>query len=399
MINRILIVRSIRKLLTLKPLALKLLMMVLPLFMVPVWAATWTQVEKQAKEQTVYFYGWGGHPQINDYIQWAAREIKRLNNVNLVHVKVGDISEAVTLILSEKSAERHSQGRVDLLWVNGENFAALKRAELLYGPFTDQLPNYSLVDKRLPVDIDFATPVDGLEAPWGVGQMVMMFDRAVTPRVPASASELLHYARKHPGRISYPQPPQFHGVTFLKQLLSELVEDAQVLQKPVDTIDFDKVTEPLWHYLDQLHKVGWYSGRRFPQSDQHMMQLLDDRELHMAISFNPAEAAAAVNRGSLVHSVSSHAFQQGALTNIHFLAIPYNSSAKEGAQVVINFLMSPQAQQRKADLAVWGDPPVLQSSLLDVSPEATARFDAIPEPHFSWHGALVDGWLKRYGYQ
>ncbi|MET4696281.1 ABC transporter substrate-binding protein [Endozoicomonas lisbonensis] len=399
MINRILIVKSIRKLLTPKALALKLLMIVLSLFMVPARAANWAHIENQAKEQTVYFYAWGGHPRANDYIQWAGREIKRLHNVNLVHVKVGDISEAVTIILSEKSSERHSQGRVDLLWVNGENFAALKRADLLYGPFTDQLPNDSLVDKRLPVDIDFATPVDGLEAPWGVGQMVMMFDRAVTPQVPTSASELLQYAKKHPGRISYPQPPQFHGVTFLKQLLSELVEDTQALQKPVDAIDFDKVTEPLWRYLDQLHKVGWYSGRRFPQSDQHMMQLLDDRELHMAISFNPAEAAAAVNRGNLAHSVSSHAFQQGALTNIHFLAIPYNSSAKEGAQVVINFLMSPQAQQRKADLAVWGDPPVLQSSLLDVSPEATARFDVIPEPHFSWHGALANGWLKRYGYQ
>ncbi|WP_201772218.1 ABC transporter substrate-binding protein [Endozoicomonas montiporae] len=365
----------------------------------PVYSSEWTKIEKRAREQTVYFYGWGGHPQVNDYLHWASQEVKRLHDINLVHVKVGDISEAITLVLSEKSSGRHKDGRVDLLWVNGENFAALKRADLLYGPFTDQLPNFSLVDKRLPIDIDFSTPVDGLEAPWGVGQMVMMFDRSVTKKPPASASELLQYAKQHPGRISYPQPPQFHGVTFLKQLLSELVKDPEALQKPADSIDFERVTAPLWDYLDQLHKFAWYNGRRFPQSDRHMIQLLDDRELHMAISFNPAEAAAAVSRGDLVNSVSSHAFQLGALTNIHFLAIPYNSSAKEGAQVVINFLMSPQAQQHKAKLSVWGDPPVLQQPLLQLSPEATARFDVIPEPHFSWHGALADAWLKRYGYQ
>lgn len=363
------------------------------------WAQDWAQLEKQANGQTVYFYGWGGNPQVNNYIHWASQKIRQHHDVDLVHVKVADISEALTLILSEKSSGRDQAGRADLLWVNGENFAALKRADLLYGPFAEDLPNFELVNKQLPVAMDFSTPVDGLEAPWGVGQLVMMFDSEVTPEVPRSAKELLDYAHKHPGRVSYPQPPQFHGITFLKQLLLELVEQPELLQKPVTEIDFARVTQPLWDYLDQLHKVAWYNGRRFPQSDRHMMQLLDDRELHMAISFNPAEAAAAVNQGDLVETVASHAFRNGALTNIHFLAIPYNSSAKEGAQVVANFLMSVQAQEHKAKLEVWGDPPVLNQELLDVQPEATARFKAIEEPHFSWQSALAEAWLTRYGYQ
>ena len=365
----------------------------------PVWAQEWAQVEKQAQGQAVYFYGWGGNPQINDYMLWAGQQIKHNHDVELVHVKVGDISEALTLLLADKSAGRYHQGRVDLLWVNGENFAALKRAELLYGPFSESLPNFQLVDQSLPVDVDFSTPVEGLEAPWGVGQLVMMYDSEVTPDVPLSAKELLGYARLHPGRISYPQPPQFQGMAFLKQLLFELVDDPVQLELPVDQVNFEQVTRPLWEYLDQLHAVAWYKGRRFPQSDRHMMQLLDDRELHMAISFNPAEAAAAVNRGELVSTVSSHGFHSGALTNIHFLAIPYNSNAKEGAQVVINFLMSAKAQEHKGSLAVWGDPPVLKHEYLDVSPEAMAQFRSIPEPHFSWQSALASAWLTRYGYQ
>ena len=227
----------------------------------------------------------------------------------------------------------------------------------------------------------------------------MLFDREITPEPPASASELLEYARAHPGRISYPQPPQFHGMTFLKQLLAELVDDSSALQKPVSDSDFAIVSKPLWHYLNQLHQVAWYRGRRFPQSDRHMMQLLNDRELHMAVSFNPAEAAAAINRGELASTVSSHAFAGGTLTNVHFLAIPYNSNAKEGAQVVANFLMSPAAQQRKADLDVWGDPPVLKAKPLTIEPEATARFRSITEPHFSWQEALAKEWMNRYGYQ
>ena len=358
----------------------------------------WSQIEQDARGQTVYFYGWGGSPQVNDYVSWTRDEMKKRYKINLVHVKVGDISEAITLILSEKSAGQHNAGKADLLWVNGENFASLKKNNLLFGPFSEQLPNYANVDQKLPVKVDFSTPVDGMEAPWGVGQLVMMmYDSEFTTEPPASAGELLTYAKQHPGRISYPQPPQFHGTTFLKQLLSERVLEPGALQKPVESIDFDKVTKPLWDYLDQLHSVAWNKGKGFPQSDQHMRQLLDDGELHMAITFNPAEAAAAIQRGDLASTVSSHAFDRGALTNIHFLAIPYNSDAKEAAQVVINFLMSPEAQERKASLDVWGDPAILKSSLLNIEPEATARFKAISEPHYSWHGALNKAWIARYG--
>jgi putative thiamine transport system substrate-binding protein len=90
------------------------------------------------------------------------------------------------------------------------------------------------------------------------------------------------------------------------------------------------------------------------------------------------------------------------------VAIPINARAKEGAQVVANFLLSPEAQARKADLQVWGDPTVLAMSKLN--PEQAALFGqgkveggvvlggpAIPEPHSSWVPMIEAGWLERYG--
>lgn len=44
----------------------------------------------------------------------------------------------------------------------------------------------------------------------------------------------------------------------------------------------------------------------------------------------------------------SFGFQQGMIGNVHFVAIPANASASAGAKVVANFLLSPQAQIRKA---------------------------------------------------
>ena len=85
-----------------------------------------------------------------------------------------------------------------------------------------------------------------------------------------------------------------------------------------------------------------------------------------------------------------------------------NASACEGAQAVANFLLSPEAQARKADIAVWGDPTVL--ALERLNPVDLARFavkplpgqvsrsaPALPEPHGSWVEPLEREWLKRYG--
>ncbi len=73
----------------------------------------------------------------------------------------------------------------------------------------------------------------------------------------------------------------------------------------------------------------------------------------MAISFNPQEAQSAAQIGALPPSVEAIAMEKGALTNSHFLAIPFNASARAGAKVVANFLLSPAAQARKANPAFW----------------------------------------------
>jgi putative thiamine transport system substrate-binding protein len=65
--------------------------------------------------------------------------------------------------------------------------------------------------------------------------------------------------------------------------------------------------------------------------------------------------------------------------------------------VTINFLLSPEAQSRKGDLNVWGDPSVLSSKYLTGSAKNTQQFKSIDEPHPSWQNALEKEWLKRYG--
>lgn len=374
----------------------------------------WPGLLAEAKGQTVYWHAWGGEPRINDYIAWAGREIEERYGVELVHVKVEDTGSVVSQVLAEKTAGTLDGGSVDLIWINGENFAAMKREGLLLSEgWANKLPNFQYVDVsgKPTVINDFTVPTDGLEAPWGMAQLVFFNDTALGTEMPTSMESLLQWAAANPGRFSYPQPPDYVGTTFLKQALYELVTDPTVLQKPANEADFAAVTEPLMAYLDKLHPNMWRSGRAFPQNTASLRQLLADGELEIGFAFNPAAASNAIANNELPDTVRSFVLDQGTIGNTHFVAIPFNANAKAGAIVLADFLMSPEAQLRKQDPNVWGDPTVLDVAALSAA-ERTAFEEldlgvatlspselgiVLPEPHPSWMVELEKVWLSRYG--
>lgn len=372
----------------------------------------WRKILKEARGQSVYFNAWGGDQQVNDYIRWTAKQVRQRYDIELKQVKVSNTADVVSRILAEKQAGRDSDGTVDMIWINGENFRSMKNHGLLFGPFSEQLPNYRWIDTReKPTTIlDFGEPVEGLEAPWGMAQLVFIYDQESVQAPPKSAADLLKFARKHPGRVTYPMPPDFVGTTFLKQLLLELAQQNPALFEPVGPDSFDKITAPLWRYLDELHPLLWREGETFAQNNLALTPLLDDGEILLSMSFNPSYASSAIANGELAESVRTYVHSDGTVGNTHFLAIPYNARAKAAAQVVINFLVSPEAQLHKADPDVWGDPTVLSMGKLaeldkrhfselplgiaTLSPEALGI--TLPEPHGSWSTALEAEWQKRY---
>jgi len=109
-------------------------------------ANSWEDIRKKAKGQTVYWNAWGGSEEINAYISWVGSRVKEDHGVTLKHVKLASTADAVSRVLAEKAAGRSSNGSVDLIWINGENFAKMKENGLLFGPFTENLPNFKLVD-------------------------------------------------------------------------------------------------------------------------------------------------------------------------------------------------------------------------------------------------------------
>ncbi len=375
----------------------------------PAFAAAWETIEAEAKGQTVYFNAWAGSETINAYIAWAGVELRARYGITLEHVKISDAAEVVRRVRDEVKAGV-AKGSVDLVWINGENFRAMKQDQLLFGPFAEQLPNFRFVDVegKPTTRVDFAEATEGLESPWGMAQLTFFGDSVRLGDPPLSMAELLVLAKDNPGTITYPAPPDFHGTTFVKQVLAETISDPGLLPISVTREEFTDASRPMFEFLDLLHPHLWRQGRQFSQSQAQVTQMMADGELLLSLTFNPNEPANLVANGALPKTTVAWQHRGGTIGNTHFVAIPINAQAKAAAQVVANFLLSPEAQARKADLKVWGDPTVLALSKLslgdaalfhqgDVSGAVRDLAPAIPEPHGSWVPLIEAAWLERYG--
>ncbi|GHB77512.1 ABC transporter substrate-binding protein [Psychrosphaera saromensis] len=383
----------------------------------------WQKIEQTGENQDVYFYAWGADSQVNAYIQWAATQVKTKYNINLVHVKLSDTSEAVSRVLAEKSANNNNQGSVDLMWINGANFATMNEHTLLLKQWANKLPNFQYTDpvNNPAVTFDFGIPTQGMEAPWGLASLTFYYDNlaingSANNQLPTTLDELLVWSTQNPGRFSYPKPPDYLGMSFLKYALVMLHQQSDEtikaqLNQMATKQNTQQILMPLWNFLNKLHPTLWRHGQHFMQNGAQMRRLVDDTELSLAFTFSAPEVPAAVKRFDLPKSIRSYAMSDGSLSNTHFVAIPYNASHQQSAQLVANFLLSPQAQAQKQKPSVWGDKTVLIQSTLSSDQQALFQTDtphpsALPlnsikrtlsEPHPSWVEAIMTGWQTRYG--
>ena len=375
-------------------------------------APSWQEIASRARGQTVFWNAWAGDDRNNAFIEWVGQRVAQDHGITLRHVRLKDTAEAVARVVAEKAAGRLEGGTVDLVWINGPNFLAMKEQGLLYGPFTSLLPNARWVDTqgKSATVIDFTVPVDGLAAPWRMAQLVYVYDSARVAKPPRSIPAMLEWAQANPGRLTHPSVRNFLGSTFLKQALYELAPDPAVLQRPATDQSFGAVTAPLWSWYERLRPALWRQGRQFPESGPAQRQLMSDGEIDIMISFNPSEASTSIANGLLPSTVRTVVMERGTIGNASFVSIPFNAAHREGAMVVANFLLSPEAQAHGQDPRVLGAFTVLDLTRLEAADRQ--RFADLPrgvatltnaelgrpllEPHPSWMTRITAEWERRY---
>ncbi|MGI9256072.1 MAG: ABC transporter substrate-binding protein [Salinispira sp.] len=373
-----------------------------------IFSMDFEQIEEEAQGSDVRFYMWGGSPQINTWVDSViGGYLMDQYDITLERVPM-DASVFVNRLLSEKEAGRE-EGIMDILWINGENFKNAREGDILFGPFTQLLPNFAdYVDAATTIS-DAGYPVDGYEAPYGRAQFVVEYDSARIADPPTTFADLTEWVMAHPGRFTYPQPPDFTGSAFIRQVFYVLSGGYEQYLGDFDRELFDRNAPALWDYLNNLAPYLWRSGESYPADLAALDGLFERGEVSFNMTFTQTGAASKIRQGRYPESVRTFVFEGASLANTHYVAIPFNAPNTAAALVAINSILSPEIQLSKNDPQNWGDFTVLdveklperarqRFAVLDLGdatlPLNVLSENAVPEIDSQYLEALEQGWAE-----
>jgi len=316
--------------------------------------ASYGEIASEARGQVVRWWMYGGDPRFNAFVDDVVTPAASKEGVRLVRVPITDTADAVKRVVAEERAGKSSGGGVDLIWINGENFASGKEVGLWRKGWADGLPNRELTDtESVLLSQDFGVDVDGQESPWSRAGFVFAYDGKEASEPPSSFPELLEYAKANPGRFAYPAPPDFTGSAFVRQVVQRLGS-----------------TEAAMAYLRELKPSTYAKGKIQPKSEQELSQLFANGKVDFSMSYNSNFIDNAVLQGQFPESTRPFLIGDGALQNASFVTIPANASSPQGAQVVSNLLLDPSIQARMQNPKIVGMLSVLDSDKLNAAQAA-----------------------------
>ncbi len=339
----------------------------------------WDQVLAEAKGQTVKFWHWGGDSNWNKYFDNILGDAVKDSGVTIESVLIDDTAAAVNKVLAEMEAGQKTDGSVDMIWINGENFVTLQQAKLLFGPYTDKLPSFANMDPNSSaLQFDFGHPIEGYESPQGSSQFTMSYNSALVAEPPTTVDGLLTWICENPGQFTYPALPTYTGREFVMEIMYRVTggyEQWQGQWTDEKKALWDQKSPMLWDALNKIKPCLWREGATYPSDKAPMDDLFANGELAWTFSAGSGESAASVLSGLFPDTTVTMIFDDGTHASNHYVAIPVNSPHKAGALVVANAIMSCAVQLAKNQPSSVGDLPSID---IDRCPdEVKAGFAAI----------------------
>ena len=345
--------------------------------------ADWAAVEARAKEEgTVNLNYWGGSDLLNVWMDQVVTPALAEKGVKLNPVRITGTKDAVDLVLAEKNSGKGiGEGSVDMIWLNGENFATLLRQDALFGSFAEKLPNaknfeWKADDPRSTLNLrDFGVATGGAEVPWSGEQYVCAYNsaRVDAAEVPHTFEDLRAYLEKNPGKFTYVKPPHYLGNTFVQQAIYAHNPDgtgAAPFQQSSDSIapeELARLITPGLEYLQALEPLLLDAAGgtpRYPEDQAALGGMFLNGEIDFNCRFGLYAVATGLATGTYPEGAQQFVFPEGnMIKNKNYLAIPGNAPHPAAALVLADWMSSVDAQASK--LKMTGMPAGIDGWKLD----------------------------------
>ncbi|MBP8692963.1 MAG: extracellular solute-binding protein [Enterococcus sp.] len=202
---------------------------------------------------------------------------------------------------------------------------------------------------------------EGVLVPYRGTTVVLAYNSENVSSVPETAAELYQWIEDNPGRFAYNTPGSGGaGSSFVQTVLyNELPEEALTSSDAKWKAEWLKGFER----LKSLHSSMYQTGGQtiYPNKNQGTLDLLINQEVDMIPAWADMVITNLAN-GTLPENIKMTQVEPGFTGNVDGLAIPSIGSNIDGAQAVMDFMLTTQAQQILLD--TMAAIPVIDSSLI-----------------------------------
>lgn len=330
----------------------------------------WAAVEARAQEEgEVNLYYYGGIDPLNVWMDRIVGPAMSDLGIKLNPVRITATKDAVDLVLAEKNAGKGlGEGSIDLIWLNGENFATLKRQDALFGSFATLLPNsanleFDPEDPRSQLNLrDFGVENNAAEMPWSGEQYVCSYnaDRVAAEDVPSTFEEMHAYLEENPGKFTYVKPPHYLGNTFVQEVVYAFNPDgtgAEPFQQSRDDIhaeELARLIKPAFEYLREIEPLlldGTNGSARYPEDNPSLDGLFLNGEIDFSCAFGLYGAATGLAMGTYPEAAQQFIFPENTMIkNKNYLGAPSNLPHPAAAMVLVNWMTSLESQATKMQM-------------------------------------------------
>ena len=291
-------------------------------------------------------------------------------------------NDAQTLAKITASTQTKRDPGVDLL--DGGIVTQLGAAGLLYRPNSGLLPNTKDVPKLL-----LKNGKGGI--PYRASTVLMAYNSKNLKSVPKTLTDVLAWIKANPGKFTYNAPAGGgSGASFVQSVLDSQMD-------PADTLSLqsapDKVTQAKWskgwEVLRGLNKYTYGQNGTYPTNNAGTLDLLSKGLVDLAPVWSD-QIASAIKAGTMPKDIKVYSISKPSLTGgPAYLGIPANSTNRDGARLLVNWVLSPAAQNLIVSGSMNGLP-VIPASKLDPTVAAgiaDLNISAMRSPYISSNGS------------
>ena len=368
----------------------------------------------KARGQTVYWNAWGGDERTNSFIAWVGDEVQRALRRR---VEAGEAyrhrrSGGARRRREERRTRRRRLGRHDLdqraeFPLDEGEGSALRavRRQAAQRAFTSTRPTNPRTSPISPF------PSTAWNRPGGSRNSSSSTIPRACPRRRARSMHLARWIKAHPGRFTHPDPKDFMGASFLKQVLVDLAPHPERLAAPASDADFAAETAPLWAWYDALRPSFWRHGEQFPADGPAQMPVVERRRGRFrACRSIPPRRPPRSKRAGCRRACGSPPWRAARSATPASSRSPIIRRTRRARWSWRISCIDPATQAHAQDIHALGAFTVLDLSKL--SPAQQKLFADLPsnpalptsaelgkvllEPHPSWMTRITAEWRKRY---